>query len=249
MTCSDKQPPAAVWRLIEHGQGDPYWNMAVDEMLLDTAADSVPVLRFYAWDKPSVSIGYFQQIDAIRSQLPQDTGYTIVRRPTGGGAVIHDTDVTFSLVIPESLAAGAVVDSYRLINESIIRTLAGNDTLYLHPDAPAGGSQSAPRFCFKEPTRYDIIWQSVKIGGSAQRRRRGYILHQSSFFYNKCPDLIDLSAGEQKARANVRSSITQSIEKLFDITFSHCVLTDQQIGYARNLVSTRYAAAAWNRAR
>ncbi len=236
-------------RVIVDGAHDPYRNMAIDEslMLQCPEQNNIPVVRFYQWSIPSVSIGYFQSATEILSGIEESSRYTLVRRPTGGGAVLHDNDVTFSIIFPENLLRTAVIDSYRMINESIIRCLTGNDGISLHDDDLQAGKQGAPTFCFNEPTRYDIIWKSIKIGGSAQRRRKGYVLHQSSFFYTKSPELFgnDIT-DEQEIRLQVRQSICQALSTLFAIPLHDDTVTDAETSCSERLLSSRYATEKWN---
>ncbi len=250
MTETDLPAPATFpGRLIVDKADDPYWNMAVDEALMDEcsrAGSLYPVLRFYEWSIPSVSIGYFQSASKILADLKSGKKYFLVRRPTGGGAVVHDKDVTFSLIFPEKLLTGAVIDSYRLINESIVRSIAGSQAVILYDDTVATGKQGAPKFCFNEPTRYDIIWKSLKIGGSAQRRRMGYVLHQSSFFYTKCAELFCSAGGENDIRRLVRRSIARAVESLFGVTLREDNLTENETACAHKLRESRYSTEEWN---
>lgn len=233
------------WRLISDAESDPYYNMAVDEsLLISVGAGGQPALRFYQWRGEAVSIGYFQSYDEIRAGLDADIDYTIVRRPTGGGAVIHDTDITFSIIWPERYLQGKVIDSYRAINTAIVDTLRHASLNVLDPDYYPGKRVGRPGFCFQEPTRYDILLNETKICGSAQRRRHGAALHQASFYPTLLPaDMQHLS------RTQYMDLICAAVEAVFGVELLRGYLTDDEAQCAQNLTEERYATIEWNRNR
>lgn len=233
------------WRLIVDHAQNPYYNMAVDEaLLISCSREPRPCLRFYEWEGCAVSIGYFQSVRDIEKSLNIPVPATIVRRPTGGGAVVHTDDITFALVCPESYLPGPVIDSYRSINEHIIRNMEQSDQFRLIPNDHHAHKQNSPRFCFEEPTRYDILWRNIKVGGSAQRRRQGTVLHQSSFFYKKCCDVINSS--NPSLRVSFMKIIENAVADLFGATFYSSSLTESETRTARELCTSRYATREWN---
>ncbi|OPX87328.1 MAG: Octanoyltransferase LipM [Pelotomaculum sp. PtaB.Bin104] len=115
------------WRLIDSGPGDPSWNMAVDEVLVSRHArgESPPVLRMYTWSPPALSLGYFQKMTGIRFDLLDRLGIVPVRRSTGGRAVLHYGDLTYSIAV--SLGQGippGLVDSFRYLCQGLLDTFA-----------------------------------------------------------------------------------------------------------------------------
>lgn len=147
--------------------------MACDEALLQVA--DLPVLRIFRWESPWISIGYFvpfAEAQSLRPELP------VCRRWTGGGIVIHDGDLTFSLVIPsrEPLASLRPVESYRKIHETIVRvmTACGTEASLADGRSPSDGQ------CFAAPVIHDVVADGRKIAGGAQRRTRRGLLHQGS---------------------------------------------------------------------
>ena len=151
--------------------------MALDEALLEAAAHSGrPVLRFYSWNEPAASFGYFQkyaEVERATSLRP------LIRRPTGGGIVPHDADWTYSLVFPPdhewySLKAE---ESYRRIHEWIRSAFA---LLKVAADLAPVGKRSAPDRCFVGYVKSDLLWKEKKIAGAAQRRNRLGLLIQGS---------------------------------------------------------------------
>src|SRR5437879_3427953 len=100
------------WRLIQDGPATGAWNMAVDEALLQAARRDLtpPTLRFYGWSRPTLSVGRHQDPCAgIDHDFRASRGIDLVRRPTGGRAVLHDQEVTYSIVLPAALGRGAGV--------------------------------------------------------------------------------------------------------------------------------------------
>src|SRR5687767_2022966 len=117
-------PAQTSWRLLDTGPADGFTNMAVDEALLETYAAQAlsPTLRFYTWSPPALSLGYAQSIASIDLGYCQTLGIDVVRRPTGGRAVLHDREVTYSVIIREDdpLAAAGVLASYLTISRALI---------------------------------------------------------------------------------------------------------------------------------
>jgi lipoate-protein ligase A len=174
-------------------------NMARDEALLAacTQPNHPVVLRFYGWEEPTISLGYFQEFSEFESLESPARDLAIVRRTTGGGAILHDLEVTYSLVIPliHPLVAGKPNTLYRVAHEAIIRTI-GQGTRMLGTknescDAPlpkaSSSSQRGPFFCFERRHDLDVVVDDPrgpegvsKIAGSAQRRTRTAILQHGS---------------------------------------------------------------------
>lgn len=165
------------WWVLESGKQDFAWNMAMDEALLEALPRlGRPVLRFYGWQQPAASFGYFQHIGQVEALTPLRP---LVRRPTGGGIVPHDIDWTYCLAFPTSdpwyeLSAR---ESYRLVHEWIQSAFAllGFETVV----APAPLKTAAGQ-CFLGYEESDLLWRGRKIAGAAQRRRRDGLLIQGS---------------------------------------------------------------------
>jgi lipoate-protein ligase A len=170
------------WLWLEDAApGAPDYNMAADAALFEAIRDArlmLPVLRVYRWDRPSVSIGRLQDEAAVRAVYPS---LPIVRRPTGGRAVLHGFDLTITIVtrdewLPATDAHG-VLSSYRLIVSGIVSALraVGHDAV----SGLRGPHSHSPR-CFDSVAACDVADSRTgrKLLGSAQRRERGAILQQ-----------------------------------------------------------------------
>jgi lipoate-protein ligase A len=165
------------WFLLRSGPGDPAFNMALDEALLEAAARlGKPVLRFYGWTEPAATFGYFQKYAEVERAV---LFRPLIRRPTGGGIVPHDADWTYSLVFPpghewHSLKAE---ESYRRVHEWIQSAFARLDlATELAPKSHLAG----PGQCFVGYEKSDLLWHGKKIAGAAQRRNKLGLLIQGS---------------------------------------------------------------------
>jgi lipoate-protein ligase A len=115
------------WRLINSGPGSGAWNMAVDEAILEAVirGEAPPTLRFYSWQPPAITLGHFQRPEkALNLKACRIKGLEVARRPTGGRAILHDKEITFSIITPlRMLGTNGVMDSYRLLSQGIIAGL------------------------------------------------------------------------------------------------------------------------------
>ena len=165
-------------------------NMARDEALLESVGlgESPPTLRFYRWSPPTISLGYFQPFQALASLPPPAGDLAVVRRQTGGGAILHDQELTYSLILP--------------LDHPLVRN-AGPNTLYNHVHGifadllkqfgipvnrgPVGGhcSQRGPFFCFERHSCFDLLVDGRKIMGSAQRRTAKAVLQHGSLILKR----------------------------------------------------------------
>jgi len=179
-------------------------NMAIDEAVLIHCMEGVspPTLRFYEWQKPSISIGYAMNAETeVNLPLCRERDVQVVRRITGGGLVFHKCDITYTVVFPEDFNPGgsrkrlSVLESYRLVNQALaegLRELGIVTSLLERERKPADSRQKTANICFSNPTVYDILYEGRKLAGSAQRRKKGWVLHQgsmlfSSDFVTMCP--------------------------------------------------------------
>jgi lipoate-protein ligase A len=176
------------WRFINSGNNCGHENMALDEALLQSfdPHESLPVLRFYGWSPPALSLGRFQKLDDI---LDRDRCRTadvpVVRRITGGGVIFHADEITYSIIcaphqIPES---NSIKESFRVLTGFLIQFYQslGLDPCYA-VDCIANGEELGERtqFCFAGRETFDILINGRKIGGNAQRRMRQVIFQHGS---------------------------------------------------------------------
>ncbi len=174
-------------RLVSTPPSRGSWNMAVDEALLASCAsgESCPVLRFYQWDPPCLSLGFFQDANKeVDFEGLKETGTDLVRRATGGKAVLHDNELTYSVIIRQEDLPGSVLDTYRELSNALVEGLR---TLGLSAKVAAlehGVTSRDARFrqaaCFTAPSWYEVTVGDAKVIGSAQHRKDGVILQHGS---------------------------------------------------------------------
>lgn len=169
------------WRLFATPPLGGAENMAIDEVLLRrAAATGEAVLRVYAWAGPTLSLGRNQPArDEYRPAALREHGVSVVRRITGGRAVLHHREVTYSVTAPEALGS-ALRDAYARINEILVRGLRslGVDAAIAVPSGRAPLPSTAP--CFEEPTEGELVLGARKLVGSAQYREGGALLQHGS---------------------------------------------------------------------
>lgn len=178
------------WRLIDSGPGSAGWNMAVDEamLLISSEGGCPPTLRFFSWDMPSLSIGSFQDISELDMTKLNSGGIPLVRRPTGGRAVLHDSELTYSVAcpIPSGFFPSDLMGSYKVIGSCFLAGLkkAGLDAALVpvtkNPDRKRRETPGRDPLCFSSPSWYEVLAGGKKLIGSAQRRLKGSFLQQGS---------------------------------------------------------------------
>ena len=180
--------PCPQWRLLDTGPADGFTNMAVDEALLEVfvAEGALTTVRFYGWSPPAVSLGYAQSIEReIDVKQCISLGIDVVRRPTGGRAVLHDHEVTYSVVISgdDPRVSCGVLAAYLTISQAMIRGLSylgiDADLLPIRRGVPLPSDKASP-VCFATPSSYEVAVGGRKIIGSAQRRAHDAIMQHGS---------------------------------------------------------------------
>jgi len=192
-----------VWRFIDSGNCSPEFNMALDEALLDWNSEGKipPTIRFYGWNPPTLSIGYFQKVEReIDLEAVKKYGLGFVRRPTGGRGVLHDQELTYSVIVSEEHPEmpHTVTEAYRVISEGILQGFRklGLDAYFAVPktaEEREGLKNPRSAVCFDAPSWYELVVEGRKVAGSAQTRQKGVILQHGSILLDIDEDkLFDL---------------------------------------------------------
>jgi lipoate-protein ligase A len=173
------------WRLVNTGISDGATNMAVDEAIMLSVSEdrSPPTLRFYGWEPPCVSIGYNQSLkEEVDLEKCRIRGYNWVRRPTGGRAVLHIDELTYSVVAPmdEPRVYGDILTSYRRISLGLLAGLQSIGGTISQADRKEKDSEKKSAACFEVPSHYEVTALGRKLVGSAQVRRMGVVLQHGS---------------------------------------------------------------------
>ena len=167
------------WRLIHTFEAPAAFHMGLDQVMLEEAT-TPPTLRFYTWRPAALSLGYFQRLAEVGAA---SRAAAVVRRATGGGAIHHAGELTFSLACAQGLAPyrGALADSYRRVHRAIA---AARSELGVRAALRGEGALASDRpgtgMCFHHSTALDLAWDGRKGVGSAQRRKAGRVLHHGS---------------------------------------------------------------------
>ena len=249
-------------RFIDSGPAAGALNMGIDEALLGSVGslESPPTLRLYRWAPPCVTVGYFQSLEAeVDIEACRAAGVDVVRRLTGGGAVFHDAEITYSLVLPlgHQLAPDDILESYRGICAALVRGLA-----LLGVEAGF------------EPIN-DIAAGGRKISGNAQTRRRGSLLQHGTILLDleteRMFSLLRVPAEKLKGRLieEVKSRVT-SLRGLLGrpVSYEEAALAlrrgfaqawgaeleegrlgEAELEEAHSLAASRFSSPAWNNRR
>lgn len=215
----------ATWRLLASGYADGATNMAVDEAIqrAHAAGQVPPTLRFYGWRPPCLSLGYFQAAEQVDLARCRERGVGFVRRPTGGRAILHDRELTYSVVTRESdpRVAGGVVESYRRISAGLVAGLRrlGVPVETAPPVQANERAKSANAACFDVPSDYELTVEGRKLVGSAQTRRMGTILqHGSLLLAVDCRAIYDLFVfSSEEMRARLVRDLEKRVAALADV--------------------------------
>ncbi|MCK5941459.1 MAG: lipoate--protein ligase family protein [Planctomycetes bacterium] len=229
--------------------GDPAWNMAVDAALL--ACAETPTLRLYGWRPHAVSLGYFQAV-ADFDDLPAET--PLVRRLTGGGAIAHGDELTYSLALDAALLPGEIAASYVRLHDALIRALARLGARCER--AVARGTASArprDRWCFRHPVRDDLVTERGKLCGSAQRRAavpRPRLLHHGSLVLRR-PALTTFVAAledqvplTESVRRDLRTFVVEELAEDLGMEPAAGSISEQELVVATQLQRDVFAAPA-----
>jgi lipoate-protein ligase A len=227
--------------------------MAVDEALLESAVGSqLPTLRFYGWSPATLSLGYFQSL-ADRSQHPSSMTCPVVRRSTGGGAILHDQEVTYSLIVPVGERFGDAAKAlYDAAHQSLVRTLdrfGVRATLYSGEES-AAPARPEPFLCFQRRAVGDVIVGGYKIAGSAQRRHRGTVLQHGSLLLRQAvtapelPGLTELTGVVLDADEAI-SLWTREMGSLLGLSAIPSSLTEEETRLAQSMQAAKFASDDW----
>lgn len=194
----NRQGASTPWRLLDTGYRSGAENMAIDEAMLEAMVrkEIPPTLRFYGWQPACLSLGYFQHGEReVDFAACRERGVDVVRRLTGGRAVLHAREITYSIVCPEDYPSMpmTITASYRFLSRGLLLGLEelGIGAEMTKPTASYGQRRNVPASaaCFDSPSHYELTVDRRKLIGSAQLRRQGVILQHGSI-------LLDFSAQE-----------------------------------------------------
>ncbi|MGH7390748.1 MAG: lipoate--protein ligase family protein [Candidatus Rokuibacteriota bacterium] len=257
------------WRLLVTEPVDGATNMAIDEALWRgrQAGTAPPTLRFFAWDPPTVSLGYGQPLDgAVDVEACRRLGVGLVRRATGGSAIYHDgpeRELTYSVAAAAADLGGVedLLDTYRWIARALLRgltALGAPAEIVAVPDTDG----PAPAFCFARTGRYEIEVAGRKLVGSAQRRQgQCFLQHGAVLLGVDAPRLralfprttdalgtmttLEAALGRRPAFDEVAAALAAAFEEEHGLALEPDRLMPEETARVEALVRDRYATAAW----
>lgn len=262
-------------RLIDSGAMCGFYNMALDEAVLKLRAEekSPDTLRFYRWDVPTVSMGYFQKIhNEIDVEYCKQKGYKVVRRPTGGRAVFHNDELTYSFITGKGnpLILKDVIESYKLISKGLLEglNLIGIPVITSNKGGELKAVDSSA--CFDTPSWYEIVINNKKLIGSAQTRiKEGLLQHGSLLMSLGIKETVrTLNLPEEKREKvekillrkatslelegfnytydDLKDAIAEGFAKSFDCEVYWGDFTDEEKKLAHELYKDKYSTDEWN---
>jgi lipoate-protein ligase A len=244
-------------------------NMAVDEaLLLDAAKNGVGTLRFYQWSEPTLSLGYFQRYEDRNTHAPS-SNCAVVRRQSGGGAILHDRELTYSLSLPaEHPFARQAAQLYTAVHEAFIAQLSQNVAshdpearLIVRRECPQLRPDQEPFLCFQRRACGDVVYvpsgrrlADWKILGSAQRRHRGAILQHGSLLLEKsiaAPELHGLRdlTGLLLPPGALALDLANRLSPILGVRLIEYRLSTALESKAADLTNTKYGTVAWTKRR
>ena len=234
-------------RLLETGEGSGSWNMGLDQALMSTVDEFIPVLRLYGWKPSAVSIGYFQSLEQeVDVKKCEDLGIDVVRRITGGGAVLHEQELTYSFIT--KIFPADIEESYKLICEPVVMCIKklGFDAKF----SPIN----------------DIIVKNKKVSGNAQTRRNNVLLQHGTILLDididkmfsvlKVPsekikdkaiqDVKERVMGLKVSFGEVANQLWQSFGEIFEAEVFRDRVRADEIIEAKIMQNYKYSTYSWN---
>jgi lipoate-protein ligase A len=264
------------WRLLRTPAAPGAWNMAVDEAILEHIHQGVsqPTLRLYAWTPPCLSLGHAQPFGDVDLGRLGALGWDVVRRPTGGRAILHTDELTYSVTAPadEPHVAGTLLDSYNHLAQALFRAVRDLGLpVQIQQHVSAGAPQSTNPVCFEVPSSYEITVQGRKLIGSAQARKKEGVLQHGSLPLGGdltritqvlvFPDEAARQAAAERLLAHAATvesvlgyapdweaaarAFIHAFQEELGLEFKEAVLSESEQARAEELVRQKYAHPSW----
>lgn len=172
------------WRLLVTPAARGAWNMALDESILEHIGrgESTPTLRLYAWDPACLSLGHAQSFADVDIARLKERGWEVVRRATGGRAILHTDEITYSVIAPndEPRVTGTVLESYNRLAQALLLAVQELELPVEMAEGKTDDHATPNPVCFEVPSTYEITVNGKKLIGSAQARKKEGVLQHGS---------------------------------------------------------------------
>lgn len=264
------------WRLLMTEPAGGAWNMAADEAILEHVGRgaALPTLRLYAWTPPCLSLGYAQPLADVDMACLRENGWEVVRRPTGGRAILHTDELTYSVTAApdEPRLAGSVLESYNRLARALMAALQSMRVPVEIKELHTVTNDSTPNpVCFEVPSTYEITVNGRKLMGSAQARRKEGVLQHGSLPLSgdltRITQALVFKDDQERAAAATRllahattvesvlgevvawdvaaRAFVEGFQSALNLTLVPGELSASEQSRAEQLVGTKYAHATW----
>jgi lipoate-protein ligase A len=233
------------WYYVNSGPCTPSYNMALDEALLDWHSEGLipPVVRFYEWNPATLSIGYFQSVEKeIDMEAVERLGLGFVRRPTGGRGVLHEHELTYSVIVSEVYPnmPATVTEAYRVISEGLLLGFQqlGLDAYFSIPDTEEKRQElKKPKsgVCFDSPSWYELVVEGKKVAGSAQTRQKGVILQHGAILLDIDEDKLiqTFKFSSEAVRDRVKASLSKKAVAINRISQNPVTIDECKVAFKK----------------
>lgn len=264
----------ATWRLVISAEDDGAMNMAIDQAIAESvkAGESLPTLRFYGWSPPCLSIGRAQSADIVNFPAVERLGWDVVRRASGGRAVLHIDELTYSIAALDSepRVKGGVLESYRRLSAGLLRGLKEIGVLPERAQAYYEDQGEVGPACFDGPSDYEITIGQRKLIGSAQMRSANLVLQHGSIpllgDITRIVEGLELEMGERMALRNrlrwravsleyatgkawesaeLTEHLVNGFSKALNLEFQTESLTEKELARAAEVCAEKYGNKEW----
>ena len=254
-------------RIITHGPHHAFFNMALDEAISEAVRQNLfpPTLRLYQWSRPSVTIGYFQRISEININYCNKKEYPVVRRATGGRAILHDMELTYSFSASKksSLFNGSLLENYTVISNALVRCLnmIGINARVSFVKKGSGSRRNSA--CFKSVSYGEVTVDGRKVIGSAQKRYHDGFLQQGSIMlhfhardlcsvlnenneedFNEVGSICNI--GKEITFGDLKNPLKEAFEKELRVKLISDGPSKFELTLAKELEEKKYSTPEWN---
>jgi lipoate-protein ligase A len=261
--------PHSTWRLLNTGHLDGATNMAIDEAISRAVTDRLvpPTLRFFGWQPACLSLGQAQPGSDVDREACRLAGVDVVRRPTGGRAILHTDELTYSVIAPDDdpRVVGTIIESYQRLSEGLLRGLMLMGVPTRQADRADGHDQAQGPVCFEVPSNYEIVFDDKKLVGSAQMRKAGVVLQHGTLplhgdiaritqvlASHPDPDrmrqratTVEIAIGRVIDFDSAARSMAAGLSEILNLDLQSGELIDQERAWVDELRQTKYAADEW----
>jgi lipoyl(octanoyl) transferase len=263
------------WRLLITSPAHGAWNMAVDEAILEHIGrgESIPTLRLYAWDPPCLSLGHAQPFSDVDVNRLKQQGWEVVRRVTGGRAILHTDELTYSVIAPsnEPRVEGSILESYNRLAQALLLAVKSLEIPVEMKAEKANENVTPNPVCFEVPSTYEITVNGKKLIGSAQARKKEGVLQHGSLpligdltricqalvFENESireqasqrllerATTVKSALGVEISWEKAKQAFIHAFEAQLGLSFERGELSESEFNRAEELIREKYDHPAW----